>query len=194
VTSNRAATRHRLHAQARYAWSRHQISGHYEWVRARDNTAGPFSFAERAEDLTAEWARSAGQPAHAVTVTAAFALPAQTSFNITQTWRSGSPYDITTGRDRVRNNVYLDRGGRPRNSGEGASYHDVSLYAFRRFAVPDTWLPGSARLRVNVGLQASNILDNRSYTTMGSVAEAATFGRPLAAYPGRSVRLFLSFD
>jgi hypothetical protein len=47
---------------------------------------------------------------------------------------------------------------------------------------------------VNLGVQADNILDNTNYLSVGSVLNSPSFGRPLAAMPGRSVRVFLNLD
>jgi hypothetical protein len=43
-------------------------------------------------------------------------------------------------------------------------------------------------------VQVDNILDRKNYISVGSIAGSSTFGIPLAAYPGRSVRLFLNVD
>jgi hypothetical protein len=192
VDANRAADRHRLHAQARYGWSRHQLSAHYEWINARDNGDGPFSFPEQAGHLTAEWARSAGLSPHNVTLVGSFALPGAVSVNISDSWNSGSPYNITTALDEAGNGLYVDRGGRARNSGDGPGYNLLSLYAYRRVALPKVVVRG--RLHVNLGLQANNILDNMNYISVGSVAGSASFGRPLAAFPGRSVKVYVNVD
>ena len=122
VDANRAADRHRLRAQARYGWSRHQLSANYEWMHARDNSDGPFSFPERAGNLTAEWARSAGLAPHNVSVVGSFALPGAVSVNVSDSWNSGSPYNITTALGDAGNGLYVDRGGRARNSGDGPGY------------------------------------------------------------------------
>jgi hypothetical protein len=194
VQSNRAAERHRLRAQLRYGWWRHQLAAHYEWVRARDNADGPWSFPEQPGRVDAEWAPSSGVAPHNVTVMAAFLLRGGLSLNVTDTWNQGARYNITSGRDAMGNGLYVDRGGLPRNRGTLPGVHDLSLYAFRRFALPAVLVPGPAHVHVNVGVQARNMLDNESYTTIGAVMASPAFGRPLAALPGRSVRLFLTFD
>jgi hypothetical protein len=192
--SNRAAERHRLHVQLQYAWKGRHLSAQYEWIRARDNTDGPFSFAERPGNLTAEWARSAGVAPHNVTAMGTFMLPALISLNVTHTWRSSAPYNITTGLDTERNGLFIDRGGRIRNSGDAPSYNSLEVYAYRRIQLPNFLRRASWRIHVNIGVQAQNILDNRNYISIGSVVGAANFGRPFAAFPGRSVRLSLNFD
>jgi hypothetical protein len=39
-----------------------------------------------------------------------------------------------------------------------------------------------------------NLLNDRNYLALGSVAGSPLFGAPLVALPGRSVRLSVSFD
>ena len=194
TVSNRTAQQHRVHMRVRTAWRRHSVTGHYEWVHASDNSDGAFSFAERPGDLRGEWARSAGIAPHNVTITGSFALPGAVSVNVNDTWHSRTPYNITTGRDASGNGLYNDRGGRLRNSGTAPGFNTLSVYAFRRTALPDVVVPGPRTLHVNVGVQINNLLDNKNYTSIGSVAGAPSFGRPLAAYPGRSLRLFLNID
>jgi hypothetical protein len=170
------------------------VAAHYEWVHARDNTDGPFSYPERPGDLAGEWAPSAGLATHHTTVMATFALRGGVSLNVSDTWHSGTPYSITTGRDPSGNLLFVDRGGLPRNAGRLAGVHDLSLYAFRRLAVPDGLVPGRTRVHVSIGAQAQNMLDNESFTTIGAVSGSSGFGRPLSALPGRTLRLFLSLD
>jgi hypothetical protein len=194
VMSNRAATRHRVHAQTRYVWRRQQVAAHYEWVRARDNTDGPMSFPTRPDTAQDEWAPSAGIAPHNVSVVASLALPGAISIHVNETWNSRVPYDVTTGLDRFGMGLYNDRDGRPRNSGEGPRFHALSLYGYRRVTLPDVLVPGPRRLHLNVGVQVNNVLDNKNYLSVGSVVGSPSFGRPLAAYPGRSVRVFLNID
>lgn len=45
---------------------------------------------------------------------------------------------------------------------------------------------------VVLGIQADNLLGNRNYIGFGSVAGSPTYGQPLGAVPGRSVRVSLT--
>ena len=128
VESNRAARGRRLHLQAAYTGKRQQLVANYEWTRARDNSDGPFSFLEHADNAAAEFVRSAGVSPRNFTAAGTFRLPAAVSLTISDTWRSSAPFDITTGSDRLRNGLTVDRGGRARNSGAGPGYHSVAAY------------------------------------------------------------------
>jgi hypothetical protein len=187
ITADRVAGRQRLHSLASVAWARQQLAVHYEWVRARDNGDGPWSHPERPADLENEWAPSAGVAPHNVTVTGFFMLPGAVSLNVTDVWASGAPYNVTTGLDVAGNLLYVDRGGRPRNSGEGTPSNVLSLYGYRRIAVP-----AARGVNLGIGVQGTNLLNNRNYTNWGAVAGTPSFGLPLSAQSGRALRIFFS--
>lgn len=193
LESNRRALRQRLHVHAGRKWRQQQLTVDYDFTRARDDSDGPFSFPERPGDLAAEWARSAGVSPHEVTIMASLSLPAAVSINVADVWRSGAPFNITTAFDTRGNLLVLDRAGRARNSGDGPRFHSVSLYAHRRVEWPRVFqaFPGRG---INVAVQADNVLNSRNYIAIGSIAGSAAFGKPLAAYPGRAVRLLFSVD
>lgn len=193
VESNRRATRERLHGFARYMWHRQQLVIDYEFTRSRDNADGPFSFPDEPGKLAAEWARSAGVPPHTLSVMGTLILPGAVSLNVVDEWRSGAPFNITTALDTDGNGLTLNREGRERNSGDGPGFHSLSLYAHRRVAWPRVFkAPRGAGIHVSV--QADNVLNTVNYLSVGSIAGAASFGQPLAAYPGRSIRLLVSVD
>jgi hypothetical protein len=128
-----------------------------------------------------------------VTVMSTVALPAAISVNIVDTWRSSAPFNVTTGFDTAGNGLVLDRAGRARNSADGPHFHLLSLYAHGRIAWPDIF-KAPRGTGIHVGVQADNLLNNRNYLGIGSIAGSATFGKPLAAYPGRSIRVLLSIN
>ena len=191
--SNRSATRRRVHANARRTWDRRQLAIDYEYTFARDNTDGPFSFLEEPGNLAAEWAPSSGVPPHNFTVMTMLELPAAISVNMVDVWRSGAPFNITTALDSHGNGVVVDRGGRARNSGDGPRFHSLSLYVHRRVEWPD-FLKVPQGSGVHLSVQVDNILNARNYFAVGSIAGSTTFGMPLAAYPGRSIRVMFSVD
>jgi len=192
IQSNRSAVRHRLHGRLRYEWARQSVVGHYEWVRAWDNSDGPFSYPERTGQYALEWAPSASFAPHNVTVAGTFSLPAGVSLMLTDTWQSAVPYNITTGTDDDRNGLWTERGGLARNSGRAPEQHLMSLHASRRFAVP-AFIGGSKdRVFFTTGIQMDNLLDRTNVTALGSVAGTATFGRPLSSLTGRSLRFWVS--
>lgn len=118
-------------------------------------------------------------------------LPFDIAFSTNTVWRSSSPFNITTGLDPAGRGLYVDRGGRPRNSGNGPAYTSLNAFVYRRFPIP------GARLgprHWSVGLQADNLVGAHNYGSIGSVLNSSTFGKPLLALPGRSFRLSFAIE
>lgn len=194
LESDRDAMKNRVHAQLGYRINAQRIVAFYDWTRSRDDTDGPFSFPADQNDIRAEWARSASIAPHSVTLATMLQLPGKISANLTESWHCSSPYNITTGLDPSGDGLYTDRGRLPRNSGNGPSYNIMSIYASRRVGLPTLPKRSGKRIYVRVGLQAANLLDNRNYTSIGSVLGSPTYGMPLSVLPGRSVRLWMNLD
>lgn len=108
----------------------------YEWIRSKDDTDGPFSFPEKQDDLKAEWARSSGVAPHNVTLGGYFKLPASIFLTATDTWHGSAPFNITLAQDLANNGPFNNRGGAPRNSGNGPSFNSLSTYASKRAPLP----------------------------------------------------------
>jgi hypothetical protein len=190
LESNRTRRRQQLHVRLRFLWKAQTITAHYQWIRSRDNTSGPFSFPEYQGNLAAEWARSAGIAPQSLTLVDNFKLPGKLSFNLVASSRGSAPYNITTGLDRG-DRLYNDRGGHPRNSGNGPKYNSLDLSGYRRILLPISAKP-EKRVYVDFGVQMSNLLGNKNYTSINSVTNSPLFGSPLGASPGREVRFWLN--
>jgi hypothetical protein len=193
LESNRARQCEQLHARLRYTSRRQNIVGHYEWIRSFDNTSGPFSFPANQGDLRAEWARTAGVSPHNFTLVDNVRLPGEFSLTLMGTLRGSAPYDITSGLD-TGDGLYNDRGGRPRNSGNGPGYRSLALFGSRRIPLPGITGKGGGRLYMNLGVHGENLLGDRNYYSLDPVLASPLFGKPLAAGPGRSIRFWFSID
>jgi hypothetical protein len=124
-----------------------------------------------------------------------FRLPGAVSLTVVEAWHSSTPYNITTGTDPAGLvGLYTFRGGRRRNSGNGPGFNSLSLYASRRISLPLPGKPTGKRIHANVRLRVENLLDNRNYLVVGGVAGSPLLGVPLAARPGRALRVSVSFD
>lgn len=192
LESNRLLQKQQMDNSMRYTWKGQSIIGHYQWIRSFDNTDGPFSFPEQQKDLRAEWARTSGVSPHNFSVVGSFKLPSAISVTLVGTARSSAPYNITSGMDVTGNGLFNDRGGRLRHSGTGPAYRSLSLYVYRKVLVPRFLMESKRKVYVNVGLQVDNLLGNKNYFNFDSVAASPIFGRPLAAFPGRSIRVWCS--
>lgn len=193
VESNRSSETHRLHTQVVFKFGAQRLMAYHEWSHSRDNTDGPFSFPARQNDLRSEWARSTGIAPHNIVLAGSLRLPAAISLTLTDTWRSSAPYDLTTGLDAANNGLYNDRGTLARNSGNGPAFNSLGFYSFRRIPLPRV-LHAKSRIYLNLGVQGDNLLNNKNFVSMGSVIGSPTFGQPLAALPGRSIRLWTSIN
>lgn len=193
LESNRLLRKQEFHVRVQYRWKGQRFIGNYEWIRSRDNTDGPFSFPEFQDNLRADWARSTGVPAHTASLVGNFALPGKVSLTLLGSWHSSIPYTILTGHDLNNNGLFNDRGGLPRNSGDGPSYRSVSIYAYRHFSLGKIMPPRESAFGFDAGVQADDILGNRNYLSYGTVLGSPLFGKPLAALPGRSLRLWFEF-
>jgi hypothetical protein len=189
VESTRSLRKHQLHFRAQYRFAGQSLTAQYEWIRAFDDTDGPFSFPAVTGDLRDEWARSSGVSPHNFTIAGNFQLPGGIFINVIGSWRSSAPYNITTGLDAEHNGLYNDRGGLARNSGTGPPYRNTSLYGFRRFRLPGLARESRHPLYANLGFQGENLLGNRNYVALDSVKTSPLFGQPLSALSGRTLRL-----
>jgi hypothetical protein len=193
LESDRESILQRIRSQLTYRIKGQRLVTTYDWTHSRDDTGGAFSFPAGQNDIRSEWARSAGIAPHTFTSAALLQLPGRISTNLTESWHGSAPYNITTGLDPANDGLYTDRGGLPRNSGNGPDFRSVALYISRRVAFPNLG-PSRWRLAVRIGLQVENLLDSRNYTSVGSVMNSPTFGVPLSALPGRSLRLWINLD
>jgi hypothetical protein len=111
IESNRSAARHQVKARIGYVHNGKSVTAQYEFLRAFDDTDGPFSYPERQGQFGSEWARTSGLAPHAVTVASMLTFPRQIVAAITDTWQGVAPYDITSGFDSDRNGIFNERGG-----------------------------------------------------------------------------------
>lgn len=192
LESNRRRHRDATHVRLQYRRKGQTLIANYGWVRSYDDTDGPFSFPVFQDNLHAEWARSTGIPAHTASTVGNFTLPSKIYLTVLGSWHSFSPYTILTGRDLLGNALFNDRAGLPRNSGLGPAYRSVSMYAYRHFSLMERLGGRQTTLGFDAGMQADNLLGNRNYLELGSVVGSPLFGRPLAAMPGRSLRLWFN--
>lgn len=192
VESNRDLRRTEVHPRIRYKWKGQALTANYEWIHSRDDTDGPFSYAEFYNDLPAEWARSMGIPAHNASLIGNLSLPRSFFLTIVGSVHGSSPYNVTTGGDINNNGLFNDRGGLLRNSGNGPDYRSVSLYGSRRVSFDRLLHRRQKGGGVNLGLEVDNLLGNRNYLTLEGVESSPLFGQPLSALPGRTVRLWFN--
>jgi hypothetical protein len=159
------------------------VIAHYTWTLAHDDGDGPFSYRAADDDRRADWARSAGLSPHAVSVVGNVTL-GRIAVSAVATWLSSAPYDVTSTVDAAGDGLYDDRAGRRRNSGRGASYGSISVYAHRRVRLP--WFGGKGQ-PVDLLVRAENVLD-RTNSPATARCWTTDVRRPPAAMPAARSR------
>jgi hypothetical protein len=110
------------------------LFANYAWLKQESNADGAFGLPADNHDLSAEWGPVAGVARHNVSGMLSTPLFSTLRLSLNANWRSGTPYNITTGRDGNGDTVFNDRpDGVTRNSGRSASTWDVGgrlSYAF----------------------------------------------------------------
>jgi len=189
LESNRRSTSHELHGSMRLSLGRQRLIVNYEWLVSHDDTAGPFSFPELQDDVSREWAPSAGIARHNAQVVDSVTLPGAWSLSVVGLVRSSSLYDVTSGLDPAGNGLFTDRAGLPRNSGVIPRSGSLDVFASRRVTLPRQVF---RTMSATVGVRAANVLSSRTYTDFGSVLSSPLAGHPLGALPGASLRVWMS--
>lgn len=189
LESNRGLRRQQLHARAGAVVRGLTITAHHEWLWSRDESDGPFSFPEF-QETGATWARSAGVSPRQMAIMAALPPLAGTNMSLAWTTRAAAPMDVRTGVDVDGTRLFAGRLG-GRNSGWGPRHASLDLYASRSVALPH-WLTFGAVAFADLAVAGDNLLDVRNYASYGANVTSPMHGQPVAAHPGREVRLHMS--
>lgn len=103
------------------------LFANYAWLRQRDDADGPFSLPADSYNLAAEWGPAAGVPSRIASAVFNTMWLNHIRLAVSTTARSGTPYNITTGRDDNGDTVFTDRpAGVGRNSGLSAGMWDAA--------------------------------------------------------------------
>lgn len=106
----------------------------YAWLNQESDADGAFSVPADSYDLSNEWGPVMGVPRHSVSAMLSAPLLSGIRLALNGSYRSGTPYNITTGFDDNRDSVFNDRpAGLARNTGRTASSWDLGgrlSYAF----------------------------------------------------------------
>jgi hypothetical protein len=145
------------------------IFANYSWIRQTNDSDGPFSLPADSYDLAGEWGAAAGVPRHVFSSIFNTTLMRNIRLGVTATARTGSPYNVTTGRDDNGDTVFNDRpAGLGRNSASGKGMWDVAArvsYAFGFGQRPAGSAPGGQTMivqRVGAAGNAGDLLSGLS--------------------------------
>jgi hypothetical protein len=110
------------------------LFANYAWLKQENDADGAFSVPADSYHPGAEWGPAAGVARHNLSGMLTTSLTKVLKVNLGATWRSGTPYNITTGRDDNGDGVFNDRpAGLGRNTAFTVATWDVSTrvsYAF----------------------------------------------------------------
>jgi hypothetical protein len=188
----------------------------YQWSHARNDADSPLSLPADSRDADADWGPAAQDIRHRILLIASvpLGLGVRGAFNVEGS--SSLPYTITTGRDDNGDTVFTDRpDGVGRNSARGAAQWDVTLRLNRSFSLggvppdraqrgpgvgggeggPQTVMPAlSARRRLDLSLQAFNLLNHTNLNTFVGNRLSPAFGRATSAAPARRLEVGASLS
>jgi hypothetical protein len=194
----------------------------YTLAKNETNTSGPFSLLASGDALDLEWGPSAADTRHRIGTSFNMQPIPNLGVSFNASVRSGSPYNVTTGRDDNADGVFSDRpAGVPRNAARGAAHFDVGgrvSYSWnfgpRRQegggggqvvivtgggpgggAMPPGFGggPSDRRFRLEFYAAAQNLTNRTSYTTYSGVMTSPFFGRPTGAAAARRAQVGVRF-
>jgi hypothetical protein len=110
------------------------LFANYAWLNQQTDADGVFSVPVNSYDLSNEWGPVVGVPRHNLSAMQSTPIPGGVRLALNGGYRSGTPYNITTGFDDNGDTVFNDRpAGLARNAGRTASSFDIGgrlSYAF----------------------------------------------------------------
>ncbi len=185
----------------------------------RGDADNPFFLPQSSHDFGGEWARPSWQSRHRIFVTTIFNLPRQTRASFSLNAASGTPFNITTGRDNNGDGNFNDRpglsdatnssavltpfgfldaaavnGALPRNVGTNPATATLDLNLTRAFGFGKAGTDGERRFRLTLNARASNLLNRTNPLGLNGALSSPFFNRANATGPARRVELGLRFN
>ena len=168
--------RHEMRVNVRTGFSRtFSLFGNYTLASTRSNTDGAYSNPANPFDLSNEFGRASNDARHSVFIGGSLSLPWGLRVNPFINARSGTPFNITTGRDNNRDNQFTDRPAFANPGDPGAIETRFGVFN------PDP-RPGDEIIPRNFG-QGPGF-----FTTNVSVSKTFGFGPPPNNFPGAAAR------
>lgn len=185
----------------------------------RTDADTPFLLPQSSYSLRGEWARPLWQARHRAFVTMILNLPRQTRASFSLNAASGTPFNLTTGRDNNGDGNFNDRpslseaanaralltpfgaldaaavnGTLPRNAGTNPATATLDLNLTRTFGFGKAGTDGERRFRLTLNARASNLLNRTNPLGLNGVLSSPFFNRANATGPARRVELGLRFN
>jgi hypothetical protein len=202
-------------------WKRSFFFVNYTWSKSDTNTTGAFALPANGDNLDTEWGPSGADVRHRASVSVNLAPITNMSVSLNARAQSGSPYNVTTGRDDNRDGLFNDRPeGVTRNSARTAAQWDIGgrvSYAIGFGTRPQSGGPGGGttvvmggggggamaagfgggagdkRFRVEFYLTAQNLLNRANYVGYSGVMTSSLFGKPTNVMNPRKMQVGVRF-
>ncbi|MCA1635906.1 MAG: carboxypeptidase regulatory-like domain-containing protein [Acidobacteria bacterium] len=178
----------------------------------RTDADTPFSLPQSSYDLSGEWARPFWLARHRFFLTNIINFPWKLRLSTSINAASGTPFNITTGRDNNGDGNFNDRpavadpsdpravttpfgvfdpeainGTAPRNAGTNPATFNVDLNLSRQFRFGPKVTPTDKRYMLTVNARASNLFNHTNPLGLNGVLTSPFFGRANAAGPSRRI-------
>lgn len=185
----------------------------------RTNADTPYQFPQSSYTDAGEFAPPFWQARHRFFLTSNINLPLKLRANISVNAASGTPFNVTTGRDTNADNNFNDRpsivdannpnaiitrfgaldptavnGNLPRNAGTNPATMTFDLNLNRTFMLGRGANGNESRYRMTVNIAAYNLLNHANPLGLNGVLASPFFGRANAAAPARRVEFGLRFN
>jgi hypothetical protein len=162
--------------------SRYAFSIAYTLSSSQRDTEDSDFVPQDQRNFSAERAPSSSDARHRLATSVSVNLTRTVRVTVVTVAQSALPYTITTGQDNNGDGVFNDRPpGTPRNSARGTPLFQTDVRLLKAFAF------GSRRLDILV--EAFNVLNRANWTAYDGVQSSATSGRPTDAAPPRQVQI-----
>ena len=191
----------------------------YLWFDIHTDADQPFQLPQSSYDLRGEWARPFWQATHRGFLVAIINLPGQWRASSELNLASGTPFNITTGRDNNGDGAFNDRpgvtdagdakavatrfgaldpspvnGSLRRNIGSNPFNATLDFNLSRTFGLGSKGGRNEKRYQVTFNARANNLLNRANLSGVDGVLNSPFFGRPNSALPARRVEFGARFD
>lgn len=189
----------------------------YLFMDFKTNADQPFALPQNSYDLSTEWARPFWETRHRVFLYSTIKLPWKIITSPSLNAASGTPFNVTVGRDANGDGNFNDRpgvvtaspnaiatqfgwldpgainGNLPRNIGVNPPSMIVDLNVSRTFAFGKA-TSGDDRFKLAFNIRASNLFNHANLSATNGVLGSPLFGRSNSAGPTRRIELGVRFN
>lgn len=204
-------------------WKRSFFFVNYTWSKSDTNTTGAFSLPANGDNLDTEWGPSGGDVRHRASASFNLSPITNMSLSLNARAQSGSPYNITTGRDDNRDGLFNDRpagvgrnsartdaqwdlggrlsyswgfGTRGQSGGSGSGGATIVMGGASSGGAMAPGFGGGAadkRFRIELYLSGQNLLNRANYVGYSGVITSPFYGQPTNVMNPRRLQMGVRF-